>query len=156
MDLNKLARNIVHRNIYLTLSTTDGKSPWIAPLYYVTDSNYTFYFFSNRNSKHAKHIRKNSNVAIAIYDSNQAGGEGNGIQMKAKAYEVPLKELPKVLTLYGKKYYTDTKPKFSLLLTLKKFFGKSSLRFYKITPQQVYVLDPEDPVGKRVQVELRS
>ncbi|MBI2029943.1 pyridoxamine 5'-phosphate oxidase family protein, partial [Candidatus Gottesmanbacteria bacterium] len=45
-ELNKIAKEIIKKNIYLTLATTDGKIPWSAPLFYAVGNDYHFYFIS--------------------------------------------------------------------------------------------------------------
>ncbi|MBD3646805.1 MAG: pyridoxamine 5'-phosphate oxidase family protein, partial [Pseudomonadales bacterium] len=64
-------RALIERNRYLTLSTTDGDEPWIAPLEYICDENMNLYFFSPETSAHAKHIERNSSLAVAIFDAEQ-------------------------------------------------------------------------------------
>ena len=90
MNLTALARKIIKTNYYMTISTTDGTSPWISPVFFWNDKNYNFYFVSYTKSKHAKNILKNRKVAAAIFDSHQKitkpkkGVQGKGICTKVK------------------------------------------------------------------------
>lgn len=84
--LVQIARDIIKNNCYLTLGTADENMPWTAPLYYAVDDRYTFYYISQMDSLHTKHILKNSKVAFAIFDSHQKEGTGNGVQASGRAY----------------------------------------------------------------------
>ena len=81
MDYQKLARDIIEQNQYMTLGTTspDGK-PWVSPVVYAFDKNYNFYWISLPNSKHSQNITANKNISLAIFDSHQNWGEGVGLQ----------------------------------------------------------------------------
>jgi len=78
-DFIEIGRNIIRENSYLTLATADGK-PWAAPVFYAVDAKWTFYFISQLDSLHIRHIFKNPLVAFAIFDSHQKEGSGNGVQ----------------------------------------------------------------------------
>lgn len=67
----EFARQLVRRNRYLTLATTDGHDPWVAPLEYISDDALNLYFFSPTDTEHARQLEKNGNVAVAIFDGIQ-------------------------------------------------------------------------------------
>src|ERR1700691_1781138 len=94
MDPAEQAKELIINNTYLTLSTSDGNVPWIAPLYYVIDKEWNLYFISPVESRHAQHISKNPYVAFAIFDSTLELGEGIGIQASAKASIVESADYP--------------------------------------------------------------
>lgn len=89
---------LIKRNRYLVLSSTDGNTPWVAPLEYMTDDDFNFYFFSTEDSRHARDIEMNEKVAIAIFDSDQPeyradlSASLNGVQIEAIARKVPENE----------------------------------------------------------------
>lgn len=143
--LDNIAREIIRSNCYLTLSTTDGESPWAAPLFYAVDNNYTFYFISQLNSLHSQHISKNPAVAFAIFDSHQKEGTGNGVQGSGKVYRLEDEKLPEAFKWYHTTF-VEMKP--------ESFKGSAPYRFFKIVPDHFYVLDPEAKVDKRVEVSL--
>ena len=142
--LNQLAKDIIKRNIYLTLATAD-KEPWAAPVYYAVDDYYNFYFISQMHSRHTGHILKNHRVAFAIFDSHQKEGTGNGVQGEGKAYLLSGGELKEAFKWYKTTYVSMTKESFS---------GDAPYRFFKIIPEKFYVLDPDAPVDKRIAVEF--
>ena len=67
----EFARDLVRRNRYLAMATTDGNSPWIAPLEYVSDDDLNLYFFSPATTAHAMQLERNHDVAVAIFDPLQ-------------------------------------------------------------------------------------
>lgn len=145
-ELNKIAEEIIKSNIYLTLATTDGSGiPWAAPLFYAIDDNYDFYFISQLDSLHSKHILKNPTVAFAIFDSHQQEGTGNGVQGSGKAYLLDESKLPEAMKWY-KTTFIEMKP--------ESFTGDAPYRFFKLVPEHFYVLDQEVKVDKRVEINL--
>lgn len=146
-DLNKKAKKMIKDNIYLTLGTTDGKIVWTAPLYYCIDDKYNFYYISQMDSLHTKHILKNHKVAFSIFDSHEPEGEGNGVQASGKAYLLKTdKEIKEALKYYSTTYI-DCKP--------EMFTGKAPYRLFKIIPERFYILNPEAEVDERVEVFVK-
>lgn len=143
-QLEMIAKDIIKSNIYLTLATSDDE-PWAAPLFYAVSEDYTFYFISQMDSLHTKHILKNPNVAFAIFDSQQKEGTGNGIQGSGKAYPLKDEELDEAFKWYHTTYVEMKK---------ESFTGSAPYRFFKIIPEHFYVLDPDAPTDKRVEVNL--
>lgn len=144
--LSHVARTIIKSNIYLTLATCDRKQiPWAAPVYYAVNSSYHFYFISQIHSLHSEHILHNPRVGIAIFDSHQPEGTGNGVQASGKATLLKIDEIPEALTWYKTRY---------IPMNVASFTGKVPYRFFKIIPEHFYILDPKAPVDVRVEVSL--
>lgn len=144
-ELNNIAREIVKSNIYLTLGTTDGSIPWTAPLFYAVSDDYIFYFISQMDSLHTKHILKNTAVSFSIFDSHQKEGTGNGVQGSGKAYLLEEQELEEAFKWY-RTTFVEMKP--------ESFKEPVPYRFFKIIPEHFYVLDPGASTDKRVEVQL--
>lgn len=89
---------ILKRNRYLVLSTTNGTEPWIAPLEYMIDDDLNFYFFSTEDSRHVRDIRENDRVAVTVFDQQQPeyspdlSTRLNGVQMEASVRQLPREE----------------------------------------------------------------
>jgi len=143
LKLNQKAKDIIAQNIYLTLSTM-GDKPWAAPLFYCTDQEYNFYFISQPDALHSKHIIDNPHVAFAIFDSHAPEGSGNGVQASGT---VTLLETETEI-IEGLKYYHTT----FIDCTPKDFVGDKPYRLFKLTPDEFYILDPNADVDKRVRV----
>lgn len=146
-ELVKIAKAIVKSNIYLTLGTSDGKISWTAPLFYAVSDNFTFYFISQMDSLHTRHILRNPNVSFSIFDSHQKEGTGNGVQGSGKVYLLPENELDEAF----KWYHTTFVP-----MVKESFTGNAPYRFFKLVTDHFYTLDPEAPTDKRVEVNLKD
>jgi len=87
MSDNEIATSIVEKSKYIVVGTSYENTVWVAPVMFFTDDNNFFYFVSDINSLHLKHILLNPFVAVAIFDSTIPEGKGNktGIQFKGIA-----------------------------------------------------------------------
>lgn len=110
--MDEIAREIIKKNIYMTLATYGG-SPWAAPLHYGVDNDFNFYFISQLDSLHVKSLIQNPEVAFAIFDSTQEEGKGNGVQgsRKAKLLEND-EEILEALKWYHSTYVSMTQETF--------------------------------------------
>ena len=145
MDKVTSVKELIKNNRYLTLSTTDNKRPWVAPLYYVTDAKWNFYFVSPTEALHTKHILTNPNCAFAIFNSTQEPGTGVGLQASGTASKIAITECPNVVTEY--------------IEILKKFkVNMAKYYVFKIVPTKLFVTDQEawdkEGIDKRSEVTL--
>ena len=151
-----IARDIVKNSIYLSLASTDGNKCWVAPLYYVIDKAFNFYFVSNVNSVHSQNIIKHENVAVTIFDSRLKPEEVNGVQFDGICRILPIKELPSVIKLLYSKVTSELlKLRFKNYLNPLSYLKLTSFRIFKIVPKNIYVLNPdiyEDDVRVRVTI----
>ena len=143
-ELTNLAKEIIKKNIYLTLGTYDDE-PWVSPLFYCLSDDFNFYFISQLDSLHTKHMLKNPKVAFAIFDSHAEEGQGKGVQAIGEVRMITESELETEINNYHTTFI-EIKPEF-----LK---GDASYRLFKLTPSEVWVTDPEAKVDKRVKVSL--
>jgi uncharacterized protein YhbP (UPF0306 family) len=155
MDLNKLAREIVKLNQYLTLCTYSGSGSWASPVAYAYDEDYSFYFISLPNSKHIQNIEKNSKVTATIFDSHQVFGEGVGLQIEAHCSQVLSVHLPEVVAIYLRRDWPFINNKIqSYLLGFQKILKNRTYRAYQIEPERIWMNDPNSAVDVRVEVNL--
>jgi uncharacterized protein YhbP (UPF0306 family) len=142
-ELYKLATTIVLQNIYLTLATADLR-PWAAPVYYCVDNQFNFYFSSQPDSVHSQHILRNPSVAFAIFDSHAKEGAGNGVQGIGTARLLErVEEIEHALQYYSSNFVS---------CSVSDFDGSKPYRLFQITTEKLFVLDPDQPVDKRVEV----
>lgn len=70
---------------HLMAIATAGETPWASTVFFVADGSLNLYFVSSPSSNHGKHIAKNSQLAVAIFDSRQQVNDQKiGVQMKGK------------------------------------------------------------------------
>lgn len=130
--------DVIEENRYLSLATTDGDEPWVAPVEYVVDDDLNFYFASKSSSRHVVHIEQNPVVGFAIFDSTQPPMRGRGIQLRGCVEEHSADRNPFVVF--------DERPD----LPEKLSEINPDYSAYKIRPTKFYV-----PVGdERVEVNM--
>lgn len=147
---------IIQRNRYGALGTTNGKAAWVVPLYYCYDDDLNFYFYSFKESRHSHEISKCCNVGFAIYDAEKPSLEADGIQIEANCYEVDdEKKLHSILSNYIKRVQKSDPDFVSYTKSdIKEYLGKGDKRFYRIQPTKIYKLHPE--ADSRVEIELAA
>lgn len=135
-----------------------GGNTWIAPLFYAVDTENNFYFISDKNSIHTQHIKKNSQVAVSIFESREIPEKSNGLQIKAVCHEAKLTQLPHVIKTYFAKRFTDlVKARVKRWHNPRDYLGIAKYRFYIIVPQHFYILDPAvTDEDRRIEVKLSS
>lgn len=136
MPTSLRAKEIIEKIIYITLATTskDGQ-PWNTPVYSAHDEKYNFYWASDQNGQHSRNIQANRDVFIVIYDSTAPEGTGEGVYIKAKAYQLEdEKEIKRALAiLYTRKNQNPEKRK------PQEFLGNYPRRVYKAVPEKVWM-----------------
>ena len=147
------AKDIISKIIYITIaSVSKNGQPWNSPVYSAYDREYNFYWSSSRDSQHSKNIYDNPNIFLVIYDSTIAEGQGIGVYVKAKAFELTYEsELQKALELlYGRK---NKPPK-----PAADFLYDSPRRVFKAEPEQFWINTDDKVDGhhidKRVEIKL--
>ncbi len=137
-------RDLIGRNRYLVLATTDGDQPWAAPIEYLADEDLNLYFFSPKDVRHVRHIEANGTVAVAVFDEEQpeyssdVSATLNGVQMECTAARLSEDEYTDAIRA-GIDALNPPMPPYEV---------------FKITPRRVYVPEIEDGVNVRHEVEM--
>lgn len=83
------AAEILKSSLYTSVATiTPQGKPWNTPLRFVYDEELTFYWFSDKENEHSKNVRHTADVFLVMFDSHAPEGQGEGVYIEAKAYEV--------------------------------------------------------------------
>lgn len=152
-DLNKLAKEIVENNQYMTVASGgNDKIPWVSPMAYTYDKDYNFYFISIPSFRHSKNFEVNKNVSFAIFDSHQLFGEGVGLQIEGLVEDLPYKDSIDAIELYFQREWPYGKP--SDESVFKELVESKIYHLYKITPAKVWMNDPNQKVDARVEVKF--
>lgn len=148
---NKRAKEILKKIIYATIATADkdGK-PWNSPVRYLHDSDLNIYWFSDKKNQHSQNVRANKDVFIVIYNSTVPEGDGEGVYIAAKAYELNDPEEIRLACRIKKGPDMDVPD---------DFMGDAIRRVYKAMPHRVWMNDAEAKDGVvvrdyRVEVSL--
>lgn len=158
MDGKAIVKQTIGSSTYLSLGTTDGKSPWVNAVFFASDKDYNLYFVSYSDSLHVQNILKNPNVAVAIFDSYiiPGGGRAQGVQIKATCNRLTKEDLPEAIDLLYAKRFPDPKERATRDLSIARFSKNDSEgrvdHIYKITPQHFYILDTK--AGKDTRTEV--
>lgn len=139
MKGTQLAQHIIKTNAYLTLGTSLNNKPWVSPVCYFVDARCIFYYASQMESVHTKNILQNPNVSWTVFDSHAPDGTGVGVQIWGKA------------ELVGPRSYA-TAMRSCYRPSIREVLEISSYQLFKLTPQQIYVTDPNAKVDKRVEI----
>jgi general stress protein 26 len=116
---------------YCCLSTVDQRSGvWANPVYFAWDEKFNLYFISMLHSRHMQNISHNSQVAVAIYKTEQKG-DVVGIQLEGDA--VILKD-DKDKRNANQVYYGRK----GSLEQNEPFIDNPKWLFVKITPKDIY------------------
>ncbi|MGS0683549.1 pyridoxamine 5'-phosphate oxidase family protein [Nakamurella sp. GG22] len=93
-DLDAAAREMIDANAYLALGTTepDG-TPRVSPVYFGHGGYRRFYWISSLATHHSANVAVRPDVAMVIFDSTAAVGEGRAVYLAGTAGVVPADEL---------------------------------------------------------------
>jgi len=138
-------KDILSRNKLLTLSTSEKDWPHSNTAYYVFDSKFNLYIWSEEGTKHEKNLLRNNKVSINIFDSSQKWGSSlQGIQATGITKLINNKEVIKIGILYMKRFPKSIK----MIKNPKRFHDKIfESKLYKIELNKLKVFD-EKKFGK--------
>ncbi len=147
------AESIFSDNKYMCIGTSTKKGrPWVTPVLYVYDEEYRVYFLSAIDSLHAENIKENSEVSIAIFNSEQKIGSSDGVQARGECSMVEEEEIEKAITLYCEKVFPGSDIKPTERYEKSEYLGASEFRFFRIDLSEIYVTGED----RRVRVDLRE
>jgi uncharacterized protein YhbP (UPF0306 family) len=156
-DYAKEAKDIISNNIYMAVATaTQSGEPWISPVFFAYDDQYNLYWVSDKNSRHSNLIRKNSRVAIVVFDSKAPEGEGDGVYFEAEAVELndPQEAGEGMSILAARVTQDELKIKEVSAVT-----GEGAWRIYKAVPKKISKLKEGEYINgqyvdRRVDINL--
>ncbi len=139
------AKGIIKNNNYVVLSTcSKGGMPWAAAVLFVNDKDYNLHFMSAVDSRHAKNIIENPNIAGVIFDSKQPVGSSQSVQFEGIAKIVDeKKEIVKTISLYSKKAFPGSKFSPDPEFDPENYSGASEFKFFKIEPKNIFITGVE-------------
>jgi hypothetical protein len=130
----------------MTLATA---GPWAAAVFYVND-DFTLYFLSSPQTRHAQALAANPRVAITIHEDYADWRSIKGIQLDGVAAQVPAEECTRVRGLYGAKFPLIGEA--SKTPAIAKALAK--IEWYKVTARSVYFVDNSVAFGHRDRIDF--
>jgi nitroimidazol reductase NimA-like FMN-containing flavoprotein (pyridoxamine 5'-phosphate oxidase superfamily) len=104
-SLERIAREVIDANKYMTLATADESGrPWASPVYYTPEGHDVFYWASSPDSVHSRNLAQRPELSIVIFDSQARIGAAEAVYMVARAEIVPDDELERCAELYGSRF----------------------------------------------------
>ena len=144
----------------MTIATARDDSPWAAAVFYANDE-FTFYFLSDPDSCHSKHIAINPVVGITVNEDYHDWRKIKGIQIEGKAAMISTEEeTAKAVATYVAKYLFTapylkvmSSPFPGIVKQLDRLLSKLpfapglpttfNVKFYKVTASRVRLIDNE-------------
>ncbi len=158
MTVAERAITMLRESMFLTLATSDGKTPWTAPVAFVPGPGTALHFYSAQASRHAQHIATNSQVALSIVNSEARGSEIDGLQMQAVCTVVEQPVLVDVIEHYFHTLFPNPKARAWWYRPAESFEGEGVWRMYQLTITAAYVIDTahfeKTQVDRRIAVPL--
>jgi uncharacterized protein YhbP (UPF0306 family) len=137
----------------MTLATCAGNVPWAATVFYASDE-LSLYFFSAPDSRHCENFTANPRVAATIQEDYRDWRQIKGVQLEGSVALIDsVIEKTKALAVYARKYPEVIK---LFMDPTSGVFHRAFLKvkFYRVTPEQVFFIDNAQGFGKRQQLVL--
>jgi hypothetical protein len=138
---------IVGANRYMTIASADAHGqPWASPVWFATDDQHEFLWVSSPDARHSRNIAGRAEIAIAIFDSRQPPGTGEGVYVAATAAEVPEHELADAIATFSQLSQEHGEESWSRA----DVEPPARHRLYRAVARERFVLSPRDtrlPVG---------
>ena len=95
------ARELIAANRYMTLATADAAGrPWISPVWFAPHDD-GFLWISRPDSRHSSKLAERKELALVIFDSTKAEGEGSALYVSATAALVDEAGFEDALAVYN-------------------------------------------------------
>jgi uncharacterized protein YhbP (UPF0306 family) len=143
-----LAREIIDKSLYMVVATSDPSGqPWASPVYYAPSDYRDFFWISQPDATHSENLRERREVGIAIFDSSQPIGTGDGVYVLGVAREIPAHETAEGIEIFSKRSVSHRGEEISV----EDVSPPARHRLYQATAEAIFVLDDHD---HRVEVSL--
>jgi len=130
---------IVRAGTYMTLATADANGlPWASPVWFATADFREYFWASSPEARHSHNLAARPELAIAIFDSRQAPGTGQGVYVAAIGAPVPESELDHGLAVYAAQ--DESLPAW----TRADVLPPAKHRLYRAVATELFVLDSHD------------
>jgi uncharacterized protein len=176
-NLRDTALAYLQNHNVVTLATSDGKQPWAAAVFYVSDG-FDLYFLSRPESVHGRYLAANPHLAATVTENYRLEGLGDwrdikGIQLEGEVEMlVSEDEIGPAVEKYAAKY-PFTAPYLKVLTTFPRalalleriirrlefvpdFDATEENRLYRLTPTRLWWMDNAASFEQRREVSLQG
>lgn len=143
-----IAKEIVDRNLYLVLATSDTSGqPWASPVYFAHSGYREFFWISQPEATHSTNLRDRREFGAVIFDSTAPLETGQGVYIGGVAQEVPAHEAAEGVEIYSRRSIDQG----GTPLSEEDVSPPARHRLFRATAEAMYILDDHD---HRVEVRL--
>ena len=149
-DLDAVARSILDANAYMTVGTADRAGrPWVTPVYFACADYTDFYWVSSPEARHSHNIAVRTEVAIVVFDSRVAVGDGQAVYVSASAEEATGLTLDEGVRVYsGRSEAHGVRPWAS-----DDVQPPQPYRLYRAVATEHWVVHPDAHPNRRIRVQ---
>jgi nitroimidazol reductase NimA-like FMN-containing flavoprotein (pyridoxamine 5'-phosphate oxidase superfamily) len=149
-DLDAVARDILEANIYMVIATADEEgSPWASPVWFAADGYAEFYWVSSPEVQHSRNLAARPRVYLVVFNSQVPISTGQAVYMSASAAQVTAAaDIDRGMEIFSRASVSQG----ARAWTAADVREPASLRLYRATVTQHWVLDPVNRPDHRVPV----
>lgn len=154
-ELKDRAMGLIENQNTMTLATALKGQSWAAPVYYA-NLHFTFYFFSDPESRHIREAMDSRQAAAAVFEPASSWRGIRGIQMSGRIQSLsPGLEAVRALRAYLKKYpFTREFFGKDQSLDLTAFLTRFRVKLYRFEPSLLYYMDNSIRFSFRAEIPL--
>lgn len=134
----------------MTLATSGPDGAWAAAVFYA-NRDFTLYFVSSPQSRHARDIAREPRIAAAIHEDYRDWRSIQGIQLSGRVERLEGAARDAALACYRQKFGFLDNPAAALAPVLAAL-GKAAC--YRLTPSEVYFIDNAAGFGQRSSIAI--
>jgi nitroimidazol reductase NimA-like FMN-containing flavoprotein (pyridoxamine 5'-phosphate oxidase superfamily) len=149
-DLAAIARAIIGSNLYMVLGTADDQGrPWVSPVYFAPAAYTNFYWVSSPEARHSRNLAVRPELSIVIFDSGAPISMGQAVYMSATAQELTdIDEIGHGIAVFSERTLAHGGKPWGI----DDVRGSATLRLYRATASEQWILEPGAPTDRRVAV----
>jgi uncharacterized protein YhbP (UPF0306 family) len=134
----------------MTLATRGPAGPWAAAVFYA-NRDFTLYFLSSPDSRHARDLARDPRVAAAIHEDYRDWREIQGIQLSGRVERLEGTAREAALGCYRAKFAFLDSPSAEMAPVLAAL---EKVACYQLTPSEAHFVDNPAGFGLRARVPL--
>jgi pyridoxine/pyridoxamine 5'-phosphate oxidase len=101
-NLEAIAREVIDHNLYMTLATADAEGrPWASPVWFALEGYRDFLWVSKPDARHSRNVMVRPELALVIFDSTAAPGDGGAVYVEGRGEELGGQELERAISVYS-------------------------------------------------------